>query len=327
MNDRINGFSRIFKKVDGFKILTQYTKSGVLIFALFQVISQGFSKKSLELVRNSVDNKILGKLRLRYRKFINLNKGRILEGFKNREFSNKVWFLWLQGIEQAPEVVKYCYDSVRKNLSNRELILLTDNNYKDFVRFPDYIQEKIDSGIITKTHMSDLLRLELLTLYGGTWIDATVYLSSSTIPDYMLDSELFIFQKLKPGLDGQPKSVSSWFISSSTCHPILVLTKELLYEYWKKNNYMIDYFLMHDFMELAIETYPSEWRKVVPFSSSTPHILLLRLFDKFDKVIWDSLMIQTPIHKLTYKFNSIQNLEDCFFNHLFNVSCENLSDE
>ena len=33
----------------------------------------------------------------------------------------------------------------------------------------------IDSGQITKTHLSDLLRLELLIRYGGTWIDATVF--------------------------------------------------------------------------------------------------------------------------------------------------------
>lgn len=293
-------------------------KSGVFFFAIFQVLSQGFSKKSLELVRNSVDNKILGKLRRKYKAFISFNKDRILEESGNRYFSNKVWFLWLQGIEQAPDIVKYCYHSVQKNLGNRELILLTDDNYKDFVNFPVHIQEKIDSGIITKTHMSDLLRLELLTEQGGTWIDATVYLSSSEIPDYMFDSELFIFQKLKPGLDGHSKSISSWFISSCTNHPILVLTKELLYEYWKNNNSMVDYFLMHDFMELAIETYPREWKKVVPFSSSTPHILLLRLFEKFDELIWDSLISQTPIHKLTYKFDKDQDLENCFYNHLIN---------
>lgn len=320
MHNKISRFSKIFKKVDGFKVLKQYMKSGVFFFAVFQVLSQGFSKKSLELVRNSVDNKILGKLRKRYKSFIDFNKNRILEESKNREFSNKVWFLWLQGIDQAPDIVKHCYHSVQKNLGNRELILLTNDNYRDFVRFPDHIQEKINSGIITKTHMSDLLRLELLTRYGGTWIDATVYLSSPTIPDYMLDSELFIFQKLKPGLDGHPKSISSWFISSSTNHPILVLAKELLYEYWKKNNGLIDYFLMHDFMELAIETYPSEWKKVVPFSNSTPHILLLRLFDSFDEVIWDSIMAQTPIHKLTYKYDDSQEPTDTFFQYLLSKS-------
>lgn len=320
MTNKLDYFSRVFKKVDGFKVLKQYLIARVLLFAIFQIVTQGTSKKSLEIVRNSVDNKILAKLRKKYKKFIRENKEKISQNSINREHSNKVWFLWLQGIEQAPDIVKICYSSVQKNLGDRELIFLTDENYRDYILFPDYIQKKIDSGIITKTHMSDLLRLELLTRYGGTWIDATVYLSSSNIPDYMLDSDLFLFQKLKPALDGNPKSISSWYITSCTKNPILVLAKELLYEYWKKEIRLIDYFLMHNFIELAIETYPSEWKKVVPFSSSTPHILLLRLFDEYDRVIWDSVMSQTSIHKLTYKFKDDQiNNYNKFFNKVVGV--------
>lgn len=320
MTNKLDYFSKVFKKVDGFKVLKQYLSARVLLFAIFQILTQGTSKKSLEIVRNSVDNKILSKLRKKYKKFIRENKEKISQNSINREHSNKVWFLWLQGIEQAPDIVKICYSSVQKNLGARELIFLTDENYRDYILFPDYIQKKIDSGIITKTHMSDLLRLELLTRYGGTWIDATVYLSSSNIPHYMLDSDLFLFQKLKPALDGNPKSISSWYITSCTKNPILVLAKELLYEYWKKEIRLIDYFLMHNFIELAIETYPSEWKKVVPFSSSTPHILLLRLFDEYDRVIWDSVMSQTSIHKLTYKFKDDQiNNYNKFFNKVVGV--------
>lgn len=320
MTNKLDYFSKVFKKVDGFKVLKQYLSARVLLFAIFQILTQGTSKKSLEIVRNSVDNKILSKLRKKYKKFIRENKEKISQNSINREHSNKVWFLWLQGIEQAPDIVKICYSSVQKNLGDRELIFLTDENYRDYILFPDYIQKKIDSGIITKTHMSDLLRLELLTRYGGTWIDATVYLSSSNIPHYMLDSDLFLFQKLKPALDGNPKSISSWYITSCTKNPILVLAKELLYEYWKKEIRLIDYFLMHNFIELAIETYPSEWKKVVPFSSSTPHILLLRLFDEYDRVIWDSVMSQTSIHKLTYKFKDDQiNNYNKFFNKVVGV--------
>lgn len=43
------------------------------------------------------------------------------------------------------------------------------------MEFPKYIEEKWKRGVITHTHMTDLLRLELLIRYGGTWIDATVF--------------------------------------------------------------------------------------------------------------------------------------------------------
>lgn len=303
MNNKINSFSEIFKKVDGFNIIKQYFKSGVLFFAIFQVLSQGFSKKSLEIVRNSVDNKILRKLRKKYASYILDNKDRILDDSSERNSSNKVWVLWLQGMDNAPDIVKTCYKSLVNNLSDREIVLLTEENYRDYITFPDYIQKKVNNGVITKTHMSDLLRLELLNTYGGTWVDATVFFSGANIPDYMFNSELFMFQKLKPGLDGHPKAISSWFITSKPNNPILVLSQKLLYDYWKSHDFMIDYFLLHDFIQLSIEAYPEIWNKVVPFSSSTPHMLLLRLFNEYVDEIWSGISEQVSIHKLSYKFD------------------------
>ena len=85
-------------------------------------------------------------------------------------------------------------------------------------------------------------------------------------------------------------------------HPILRLTRALLYEYWRKHDKMVDYFLLHDFLELAIETYPKEWNKVVPSSNAAPHILLLRLFEPCDEQVLEAAKAATPFHKLTYKF-------------------------
>ena len=72
----------------------------------------------------------------------------------------------------------------------------------------------------------------------------------------------------------------------------------------------IDYFLLHDFLELAIETYPEEWSKVIPVSNSTPHILLLRLFEQYDENIWKSIKDMTQFHKLSYKYNEEDILID-----------------
>ncbi|WP_033152389.1 capsular polysaccharide synthesis protein [Streptococcus equinus] len=304
MNDKNNSFSKIFKKVNGINVIKQYLESGVLFFAVFQILSQGFSKKSLEIVRNSVDNKILKKLRKKYSPYIIDNKQRILNSSVNRKFSNKVWVMWLQGMENAPDIVKVCYKSLISNLSDREIILLTEDNYRDYVNFPDYIQNKIDKGMIGNAHMSDLLRLELLEKYGGTWIDATVFISDKNIPNYILNSEFFMYQKLKPALDGNPLSVSNWFITSTTCNPILMMTKELLYEYWKKHDNVIHYFIFHMFFQLVIENFEDEWKKVVPVSSSTPHILLLRLHDSYSEEMMKNILQQTSIHKLSYKYSS-----------------------
>lgn len=307
---------RLFKKVKGKELIVQYLKTHVFLHFVIQVLTQGLSRKSLEIVRLSVNNRILCKLRKKYKKFIaEFKESQNTELIRQK--GDKVWICWLQGMESAPEMVKKCYLSLKENIKGKEIIVLTEENYRHYIQFPDYIQEKIDNGIITKTHMSDLMRLELLLKYGGTWIDATVYCSGNDYPEYLFDSELFMFQTLKPGLDGECARISSWFMTSATNHPILLLTRALLYEYWKKHNYLKDYFLLHDFMEIAIENYPEEWNKVVPFSNSIPHILLLRLFEPYDESIWKSVKEMTRFHKLSYKFeNNEFELEGTYYKEI-----------
>lgn len=304
----MNQFIKIFKKVNGAKILKQYAYAHVLLYSIWVTLTLGFSKKSLEIVRLAVGNKIINRLRKKYSKFIREYRKQNDERIINlpHKHSNYVWICWLQGIENAPLIVKKCYNSLVDNLVDRDIVLLTEDNYKNWVSFPNHIQRKIDNGTITRTHMSDLLRLELLEHYGGTWIDATVYCSGKNIPSYILNSDFFIYQCMKPGLDGHASRTSSWFITSCTNHPIILLTKNLLYEYWETHNDMVDYFLVHDMIELAIESYPEEWMKVVPFSSSIPHILLLRLGESFDENVWNATKKMTPFHKLSWKFSDDQ---------------------
>ena len=306
-------FSQLFQKAGGKEVLRQYRRAHVLLFAMTQTLLNGFSKKSLEVVRLAVTNRIVKKLRKKNRKFI--------AGFScsqaQQQRSNKVWVCWLQGMENAPALVQRCYRSLQENLPDREIVLLTEENYRQFVTFPPHIQQKIDAGCITPTHMSDLLRLELLIRYGGTWVDATVFCSGGTIPDYMLDGDLFVFQTLKPGLDGQATALSSWFMTACSHHPILELTQALLYHYWEKKKAMVDYFLLHDFFQLACEQYPQLWNQVIPFSSSVPHILLLRLFETYDPQLWAAVQNMTPFHKLTYKFPAEQTaLPDTYYRHI-----------
>ncbi|MBE5943308.1 MAG: capsular biosynthesis protein [Lachnospiraceae bacterium] len=312
----MNKFMRLFKKVGGKDVLKQYLRAHVFLFACVQALLLGFSKKSLEILRLAVSNKILKKLRKKYRKFIEGYVAAADNKDLQRVKSNKVWVCWFQGIEQAPYIVKKCYQSLQDNLKDKEIILLTDDNYRDYVTFPNHVQEKIDKGYISKTHMSDLLRLELLANYGGTWIDATVFLSGDNYPDYIFDSDLFLFQDLKPGLDGHPTCISSWFMTATTNNPIILLTRDLLYEYWRKNKSLIDYFLVHDMFQLAIETYPEEWDKNMPFSNSLPHILLLRMFDKYEEKTWEAIKNQTAVHKMTYKFDEKDTLLEGTYYHV-----------
>ena len=57
---------------------------------------------------------------------------------------------------------------------------------------------------------------------------------------------------------------------------------------------LMDYFLLHDFMSIALERYFDDWKKIVPRDNATPHELLLRLFEQYDEVIWEAIREQTP---------------------------------
>lgn len=293
-------FFSLFKKVNGIKVLKQYAKAHVLFHSICSVMVEGFSKKSLEIVRLSAENKILKKLRKKYSKFIrNFKQNNAIAHGDN---PSTIWVCWFQGLDDAPDIVKTCVQSLR-NIPGYEVVVITWDNYKDYVTFPDYIVEKYERGIIGQAHFSDLLRLELLIKYGGTWIDSTVLCTDTNVPDMLMNSDLFVYRILKPGVDGHGSSISNWFITACQENIILKLTLALLYEYWRKYNIAIDYYIFHLFFELAMEAYPEQASKIPPFSSETPHILQLRMFDTFDIITYEFIKGQTCFHKLTYKNN------------------------
>ena len=96
----------------------------------------------------------------------------------NQKNSKIIWTLWMQGYENAPELVKSTIDSIRKfaELNNFQFILLEENTIEKYIVFPKLIKEKMDLGVIDYTKISDILRVSLLAKYGGTWVDATIYM-------------------------------------------------------------------------------------------------------------------------------------------------------
>ncbi len=307
-----------FNKQGGMKLIKGYRKSGALFTATSEFVLLGKSRTALEILRLSTSLKTKKKLSKKF--------GGLLAEFDKsydrnlpHEQSDKVWICWFQGIENAPEIVKKCCAELKRNLPSKEIVVITDDNMSDYVQFPDYILEKRKSGVITPAQMSDLLRTELLIRYGGTWIDATVLCTrpESEIPEYFFNSELFFFQSLKPGRDGHSTYPSSWFINAKTNNKILCATRYLHYAYFRKYNEVMDYFLFHYFLTMALEYYSDDWKSIVPRDNATPHILLLRLFDRYDADMWRYITDQTPFHKLTYKFTPEDAKKaDTFFTHI-----------
>ena len=152
-------------------------------------------------------------------------------------FSDNIYWCWLQGINNAPKLYKAAFNSIKRNLINHNIIIINNTNLKEYIRFPSFIIEKYENKEISKTHFSDLLRLELLIKYGGTWIDASVLITKYN--KLFFKKDLFFFKEIKTS----NYAGSNWFITAEKESPVLKMTRDLLYEYWRKENYICDYFL------------------------------------------------------------------------------------
>ena len=114
----------------------------------------------------------------------------------NGRYPNCVWTLWLQGEENAPQVIKNCIKSFRIYLKNYRLIVLDENSIQKYIHIPKIIMDKYKNREIDKTHFSDIVRYCLLYKYGGLWLDSTVLLTDK-FPKEILDQDFFVFSNCK----------------------------------------------------------------------------------------------------------------------------------
>ena len=292
------GLKDTFNSQGGKQLLRQYHKQGSLFTTISEFLLLGKSNTALEILRLTASLKAVKHLKKKY----NLDEFESNYVDKPHLSSNKIWVCWFQGLDKAPHIVRSCVQSIIDHNPSKEVVILSNDNIYDYIQFPDYIQEKINRGIINGPHLSDLIRIELLIKYGGTWIDATVF-CSDVIPDYIFNNDLFMFQMLKPGKDGNSNTMHNWLINATSNNKLLLAEQYLLYKYWQDYNEVIDYFIFNNLFNIVIEKYPKEWDKVYPVTNSTPHILWFKLFKEYDEDTWNCIKSQTSIHKLSHKIS------------------------
>ena len=224
---------------------------------------------------------------------------------EQNRLSDKIWICWWQGEENAPEVVKCCIESIRRNSGKCEVILITDDNYMDYVNIPEWICEKYREGIITKTNLSDLLRLSLLARYGGMWIDATFFCTDSFFLDTYLNYPLWSIKRP----DYLHCSIASGYFAgySLACsysnRYIFAIIRDFFLEYWSKSDKLVDYLLV-DYMIVLAQRY--DYRVKDAFARIEPNNpdcdeLLKNLGSGYSEEIWTKLKKETGLFKLSWK--------------------------
>lgn len=213
--------------------------------------------------------------------------------------ADTIWWCWLQGLDQAPEIVKRCHASIMElQKFGKRVITLDENNIQEYVALPDFIMEKYRAGIIGMAHFSDLVRLELLTTRGGTWIDATTLLTGTQRFLPLLEEDLFMY---RAGNVSEYLIFDNWFMHARKPSMILNATKDLLYSYWEKENEAKHYFIFHLLMTYACQLFREEYEKIPRFSNEPCHVLQHELDKPFSEKRWEQILGMSDVHKLTYR--------------------------
>lgn len=236
-----------------------------------------------------------------HRRYYSKLTSRHYEENQNEPLTRIVWWCWLQGEEAAPPLCKACLASMREHLPEYEIRVVTLQNMLEFVHLPQFILDKYERGIISRTHFSDILRTLLLIEYGGVWIDSTVYCTGYNVP--IFEYPLFVYQNWKLKIS-QTMVASSWLISARKNDPILCAVRDLLFAYWNENDSLLNYFLFHFFFKMAAEHYFEHWKAVPRFSNTPPHILQREIFDVYDEERFKQIKQMADFHKLSYKCNT-----------------------
>ncbi len=227
---------------------------------------------------------------------------------KEYEFANKnvpkdpIWIMWWQGEEKAPEVVKTCINSARKNSNNHNVIVITEKNFCDYFKLPDFIIEKFNKGYISRTHLSDMIRLNLLYLYGGLWLDATVYVT------HPISNDLFTknFYSCNFGINTKDPSHGRWTTFLMFGRKKNSLFKKVLeyhYKYWINHNVIVDY-IMFDYIINYIAKHDEEcYNQInsVPKNNVNVFELFKILNSSANNWNFKKLDENTIFYKLSYK--------------------------
>lgn len=284
-------------------------------------------------------SKVLKKLKVPYSKYFNLWRQKYLTKYLIETYSDIIkkyshceekemtpgkkiiWIFWWQGLSDAPDLVKTCISSIMKNSNGAQVVVLSKRNFEDYVSLSKHVMDKFEHGKITLTHLSDLVRFNLLSKFGGLWLDATIYCAKE------ISSEYFSYKLVT--CSGYPDNESfnisngrwtGFLIGGVSQNTMFHFMNEFFDAYWEKEDKLMDYFLIDYILDLAYQYNVGNFETILNNSKlRNPRLFDLQdlLNEKFNDVLYSSLIEETIFFKLSYK-KELKNSSDTFFFYLKN---------
>ena len=196
-----------------------------------------------------------------------------------------VWILWHQGLDKAPLVVQKCVESWIKENPCWGVVVLDAESLKKYVT-PDLPPEKLATLDLTK--QSNLIRLQLLSDYGGVWADATL-LCLRPLDEWIDEctaSGFFAFAFP----DGSSRVLSTWFLASQRQCPIVVKWRQRYASFFLDHNLDRNIGRARDLTKRALARVLNRSRRTTRYWFSPVVTRLLRVY---------------PYHVLHYLFERL----------------------
>lgn len=239
--------------------------------------------------------------------------------------------MWLQGLDNAPLVVRKCYQSWQKHNAGWHPVFLDENNISDYITLKN-------TGVLQQA-FSDIVRINLLAKYGGVWVDATCF-CNRPLDEWLaeqMSTGFFAFNRPAPD-----RMISSWFIASAKYNYITVTYKSNVNAYWAENSEMVffetsawkflknilqrrpaqiwfnhfaskllkvyPYFWFHYLFEhiyLKDGQFKEQWDDTPKLSADGPHKLqTIGLFNPLSEAAKQEIdQKKSPVYKLTWKYD------------------------
>lgn len=232
-----------------------------------------------------------------------------------KDFKNKkiIWQYWAQGIDNAKDTAKLCFASVDKYKGDYEVIRITDDNIDKYLELPDFIKEKRNNPEFRPVFFSDLLRVALINVYGGIWLDASILLTDD-IPIQYECYDFFMFSRDENSINkhwgkGDQNLYFSWrkefkvkhlssIIYGSAKSQISSVLLDLLLYFWKTEERIPHYFffqiMINELRDMNVVNFnfPAE-------DDTLPHLLQNKMNKKFKQEEYQAIIDKASLHKLS----------------------------
>lgn len=140
------------------------------------------------------------------------------------DFPRTLWMLWLQGWENAPELVKRCLCSWQYHNPGWTIRLLDADTLPEWVDLSDFSAAPNEDFLVQS--FSNIVRCSLVKTYGGVWVDATCFCLRP------LDG--WLFNHLRSGFfsferNGKP---CAWFLAAAPGNRAMAAWWDETRAYW-----------------------------------------------------------------------------------------------